>query len=174
MTHSPLEHLAAAIHHHYLGASERSQDTANAWAIDPAVQRAYEQLDDDAKAANRATANRITQHLATLGYVLTTSDADRDCADDRWQAQLTQAIETQIDPLAQDEHVGWCDNRRANGWTFAPTRDNAKKHHPSLIAWEDLSEAEKDKDRSVLRAIPRFLEIAGCRAVQADANSSSS
>ncbi len=44
--------------------------------------------------------------------------------------------------------MGWAQTRIAQGWRFGETRDDAKKLHPCLIPYEELSEAEKDFDRN--------------------------
>ncbi len=36
----------------------------------------------------------------------------------------------------------------AEGWRYGPRRDDAKKCHPSLVPYKDLSESEKDYDRN--------------------------
>ncbi len=35
----------------------------------------------------------------------------------------------------------------AEGWTYGPERNDAEKKHPSLVAYGDLSDAEKEYDR---------------------------
>ena len=42
----------------------------------------------------------------------------------------------------------WAKERIAQGWTYGAKRDDALKHHPCLIAYEDLPEEEKVYDRN--------------------------
>jgi hypothetical protein len=35
----------------------------------------------------------------------------------------------------------------ADGWRYGARRDDAKKEHPSLVPYEELSEKEKEYDR---------------------------
>lgn len=48
----------------------------------------------------------------------------------------------------------------AQGWRFGPERDDSRKQHPSLVAYEDLPESEKIYDRNTaietLKAITAF------------------
>lgn len=48
-----------------------------------------------------------------------------------------------------------------SGWRYGPQRDDAAKVHPSIISYEDLSEVEKEKDRSAVRNYPAMVRRAG-------------
>jgi hypothetical protein len=164
-----LEALAAAIHHNFLDqarkskiAAEAAANPVKAWEVDPAIMRSYEGLDSDSKASNRAAARRIPEHLALIGYVLE-QQQQGDTSD--WQAPLKASIEQHLERLARAEHLDWCAERRANGWTYAKERNNTLKHHPLLLDWSALSPTNQDKDRSSVRAIPELLEVARFRAV---------
>jgi len=164
-----IEDLAAAIHTDFLAnveASRRRAEAENdpklAWPIDPSIDKPYPELRDDLKAANRAAARRIPDHLALIGYVV---EPQQQGDDDSWQGPLGEAIETHGERLALSEHLGWCAERIANGWTYAPVRDNAAKHHPLLVPWAQLSRADQDKDRASIRTIPKWLNIARFKAV---------
>lgn len=50
--------------------------------------------------------------------------------------------------IAKNTHEVWSANRIADGWTWGPVRDDAKKQHPCLVPYEDLPETEKEYDRS--------------------------
>lgn len=167
--HPDLEALAAAVHNKFLKEADKSNKPAPMaakpaapWTIDPAIMRSYDALSPDAKASNRAAARRIPDHLALLGYVV---EPQREGETEDWQTPLAAAIEKHVDRLAQAEHLGWCAERRANGWVFASERNNTLKHHPLLADWADLSPADRDKDRSSARAIPDLLTVAGFKAV---------
>jgi hypothetical protein len=164
-----LEDLAAAVHFGFLDAAEKSRLAAEvernpglAWEIDPSIKTAYLDLSDDMKAANRAAARRIPDHLALIGHVV---EPLQPGDDDSWKAPLGDAIGAQIERLALAEHLGWCAERIASGWTYAEVRDNAAKHHPSLVPWARLARADQDKDRASVRAIPGVLDIARFKAV---------
>jgi len=51
--------------------------------------------------------------------------------------------------LAERTHENWMAARLAQGWRHGPTRDDAKKEHPSLVPYAQLSKDEKDVDRIV-------------------------
>jgi len=165
----PIEDLAAAIHSSFLDAAAKSRleaaaknDPRLAWMIDPSIDKPYVDLADEMKAANRTAARRVLDHLAHIGYGVEPRQPDDD---ESWKGPLSEAIATDVERLAQAEHLGWCAERFADGWTYAPKRDNAAKHHPLLVPWATLSRADQDKDRAIVRAIPGLLEIAGFKAV---------
>lgn len=43
-------------------------------------------------------------------------------------------------------HQLWYEDRVANGWTFGPVKDPARKISPNLIPYAELPEAQKRKD----------------------------
>jgi ryanodine receptor 2 len=50
--------------------------------------------------------------------------------------------------LAEHAHDVWAGERLAQGWTYGPRRDDAAKEHPCLVAYDQLSESEKQFDRN--------------------------
>lgn len=166
-----IEALAAAVHQSFLSGAEKAalqakitQQPDVAWRVHPAVMMEYEQLGADLKASNRAAARRIPEHLALIGFVVSRQERH---ADRSWVKPLEEAIEKHIERLAQAEHLGWCAERRASGWTYAEVRDNHRKHHPLLVDWSELKPQEREKDRNSARAIPGLLQVAGFKAVPA-------
>src|SRR5688500_13493368 len=49
--------------------------------------------------------------------------------------------------LAENAHDLWAKERKAQGWTWGPERNDAEKRHPSLIPYSELPENEKKFDR---------------------------
>ncbi len=62
--------------------------------------------------------------------------------------ELPETLKPLRELLAKNTHEVWAQTRIAQGWRFGETRDDAKKLHPCLIPYEELSEAEKDFDRN--------------------------
>ena len=54
------------------------------------------------------------------------------------------------------QHRQWMKQRKAQGWEYGAVRDDAKKHHPMLVPFEELPEIEQKKDQLV-GAIVRAL-----------------
>lgn len=49
--------------------------------------------------------------------------------------------------VAKNTHDVWAECRISEGWIWGPVRDDAKKQHPCLVPYEELSEQEKEYDR---------------------------
>jgi len=58
-------------------------------------------------------------------------------------AELTPLIEQ----MARNVHEVWAKSRLDQGWTYGEERNDALKHHPCLVPYEDLPEVEKAYDR---------------------------
>ena len=67
-----------------------------------------------------------------------------DTSDIRLPKELTPLIEA----MAKNVHEIWAQERISQGWTYGEKRDDAMKHHPCLVAYEDLPEEEKVYDRN--------------------------
>ncbi len=61
--------------------------------------------------------------------------------------ELSSALKTLLEQLAENTHEVWAAQRIQDGWTFGPMRDDVRKHHPCLVPYEELPEAEKEYDR---------------------------
>jgi RyR domain-containing protein len=165
-----IDQLAAAVHESFRDGAEASavaadmaKDPGMTWKIDEAVMQDYQELPADLKTSNRAAALRVPGLLVLINFVV----KRRQPGDDNsWIAPLEDAIEKHVDRLARAEHLGWCAERRASGWSYATERDNDRKHHPLLVDWSKLSESEREKDRHSARSISAWLKVAGFKAVQ--------
>jgi ryanodine receptor 2 len=66
-----------------------------------------------------------------------------DTSDVRLPAELDELVEK----IAKNVHEVWARNRMEQGWTYGEERNDALKHHPCLVPYEELPEIEKDYDR---------------------------
>jgi class 3 adenylate cyclase len=146
-----IEELAMTAHQSYCDEARARGETA---ATNPAI-RPWAELPDDLRDANRAQVADIPNKLRLLGYELAPSWGLR--------ASEIKMTDAQIEELSIREHDRWMNDRIRHGWTFAPVRDNGRKHHPLLVPWEDLSEPEKEKDRDAVRNMRRLIDKAGFR-----------
>lgn len=62
--------------------------------------------------------------------------------------QLPEELSPLLEAMAKNVHEIWAKERIAQGWTYGEERDDAQKHHPCLIAYENLPEEEKVYDRN--------------------------
>jgi RyR domain len=82
---------------------------------------------------------------------------------DTSKIQLSPEILELAELLAKNTHDTWARQRLADGWTYGPRRDDAAKHHPGLVPYEQLSESEKDYDRRVTQETLKAIVLLGFR-----------
>jgi len=113
---------------------------------------AWSELPGHKKKANQRAAAHIDVKLRICGCVA--------------YAQEASAAEVQYPPddhalqlLAQLEHRRWMADKHLAGYSYGPKRDEDQMLHPDLIPWEQLTEADKEKDRDNIRRIPALLKL---------------
>jgi hypothetical protein len=74
--------------------------------------------------------------------------------------------------LAEAEHIGWMQQRLANGWRHGKERDDEKLIHPLLKPYGELDAKQKEKDRDQIRHIPDMVLLAGYRFAWLDVKQS--
>ena len=67
----------------------------------------------------------------------------------------------QVESLAKREHDRWKADLLADGWVLGAVKDPNSRRHSKLVSWEQLTEDDREKDRSAVRAIPTVLARAG-------------
>ena len=60
---------------------------------------------------------------------------------------LSDELNSLVEAMAKNVHDVWAESRISQGWTYGPERNDALKHHPCLVPYEDLPEVEKAYDR---------------------------
>ncbi len=141
------DELARVIHDHY-------RDTTEAQGRDPSLEPAgqpWPTLASSYRDANRHQADHLWAKLAMT-----------DCqAVPESQVESFAFAPIEVERLAVIEHRRWAADRWLDGWSYAPTRDNARKHHPQLIPYQQLSGPMKDLDRFAVRLVPTLLARSG-------------
>lgn len=144
--------LARAMHRRYL----RDQRALGQRAEDNPSLVDWDELPDTLRDANRASASDIERKLALVGCRMVPS----------LEAVPFAFEPDEVERLAVAEHERWAAERAADGWRPGPKRDNVRKVHPDLRPWHELGEAERQKDRNVVLALPELLADAGYRIVR--------
>ncbi len=111
----------------------------------------FDKLPEEIKHSNLDNAFHIPTKLLSIGFKI------RPVGKGYKSAALHLTVE-EIETMAKVEHIRWCWDKILHGWFFGPAKDNTRKTHPSIIPYEDLSEAEKEKDRELVRMIPSLLK----------------
>ena len=141
------DELARSIHEHYCDTiAAQGRDLA----LEPAGQP-WERLATSYRQANRHQADHVWAKLAVTDC--------RAVAEDLVEAFALSPLE--VERLAMVEHDRWAADRYLDGWSHGPTRDNARKLHPQLIPYAELSEAMKDLDRFAVRGLPTLAARLG-------------
>ena len=60
---------------------------------------------------------------------------------------LSDQLNDLVEQMAKNVHEVWAKSRMEQGWIYGAERNDALKHHPCLVAYEDLPEVEKAYDR---------------------------
>ena len=138
----------------------------------------YAALPEDEKAQNRGNVRDISNKLARAGYVMIPARSNEPPFD---------FPGADLELLSSMEHERWMKAKIEAGWRWAPHTDKANQLHEDILAWHRLSEderaaltpeeqtaigpdalpeAEKEKDRVLVRGIPKILARAGYTVVK--------
>jgi hypothetical protein len=144
------EVLARAIHEDYVRRQKELSETPES---NPSLVP-WDELPEDLKESNRQQADHVGVKLKAIGCgVAPLTD---------WDAERFQFSAEEVELMAQMEHQRFVEERLAAGWTYAVgAKDMERKTSPTLVLWDDLPEAEREKDRNAVRGLPRFLARAG-------------
>ena len=147
------ESIARAIHARY-----RSELlAAGTPAGDPRV-APWDDLDPELQASNRAQAASIGEKLRMIGCDLLPQRT--------WRAGSFALTEAETMRLARAEHDRWRAERRAQGWTYGPERDDARKRNPLLVDWEELPDSAREQNVRIVAANRVDVEEAGYEIIR--------
>ncbi|MFN2421570.1 MAG: NAD-binding protein [Gemmatimonadota bacterium] len=141
-----IEILARANHEHYRAHRERSAAGRPA----DASLRPWAELPESLKESNRQFVDHLTEKLRTIGYRIVPLED--------WFAEPIPLAPDEIELLARFEHERFIRERSRDGWRQGPKKDIARKLHPDLVPWEELSEEIREYDRNLVRKIPDLLQ----------------
>ena len=109
---------------------------------------AWENLPENIRNANRAVADHFDIKMRAVGCKVVLEGVGAE----------VQLSSNEIEILAIMEHQRWWADRSINGWTFAEVRDDINRLHPNMVPYEELSNADKQKDRD---SVLQMIEILG-------------
>ena len=146
---SVTEQLARAIHADYLAKMNASGQYGHPYAVE------WDDLSEELRESNRAQALNISEKLSMAGFAYDAGDTPFPSVEE-FDEKTTLL-------LARSEHIRWMQEKLANGWTYAPVRDNELKQHPCLVSYEELPVDEQQKDIDVVQNIIPLLKSVGLR-----------
>lgn len=77
------------------------------------------------------------------------------------QITLPTALAARLEELSQNTHEIWAQGRIDDGWQYGAQRDDARKLHPGLVPYAQLSEQEKAYDRRTTENAIKALLLLG-------------
>jgi hypothetical protein len=146
------EALARALHEEYFRLRGRyrtsdRKDVSN-WS--------WESLPESVREANRRQADHIAELFERIGCGLNILWD--------WTEAVFKFSGSEVEILSRMKHDLWCSEKIDQGWKYAPGRqDIDAKLHPALLSWNDLPETQKEKNRIVIRQLPKFLARVGLK-----------
>jgi len=139
------ETLARAFHEDYV----RNESAKGLTPLENPSMVPWEELPEHLRDSNREAAANIRTKLDAISCDITVTGG--------WDVHPFEFSPEELELMARMEHERWAEEKLREGWRYGPTRDDARKAHPSLVPWSELSEEEKDKDRNPVRGLPEFL-----------------
>ena len=67
---------------------------------------------------------------------------------DTSNVQLSEELMQLTEEMARNVHDVWAAGRIAEGWTWGPERNDARKENPCLVPYEKLPDSEREYDRN--------------------------
>jgi len=114
--------------------------------------RPYTELPEEEKEQNRNNVRDIPNKLENIGYTLLPT---------RSNEAPSEFSDNEVERLARMEHERWMQQKIDTGWEYAATTDKTKKLHQSLVPWDELPPDEQEKDRILVKNIPKIIAKAG-------------
>ena len=75
--------------------------------------------------------------------------------------QLSDELNSLVEAMAKNVHDVWAQSRMKQGWTYGLERNDQLKHHPCLVAYEDLPDVEKAYDRDTAVGTLKLIQKLG-------------
>jgi len=117
----------------------------------------YSDLPENEKEQNRGNARDIQNKLASVGYAIIPR---------RGNENPNELPDDEVEKLAKMEHERWMQQKLNEGWRHAESTDKKRKLHKDLVPWDELPEAEREKDSALVRGIPKIIAKAGYTMVK--------
>ena len=177
-----LEKLAEAAHYVFI-TELRDNGYKPGPTTDPRLKthnalKPYADLPEDEKEQNRGNVRDISSKLERAGFVMIPARSNEPPFD---------FPGADLESLAAMEHERWMKAKIDAGWRWAAETDKASQLHKDLVPWrkltreeraqlssdesaaigpDELPDSEKEKDRVLVRSIPKILAQAGYTVVK--------
>jgi hypothetical protein len=112
------------------------------------------ELAEDFRWSSRHAGDHLFVKLRELGFSLQAGNGGISAGA---LEELQLAIEAKMDSLKRVEHRRFCLERLLDGWLYFDQTRKPAGINNTLIAFDKLSDQDKDKDEAIIRAIPVIL-----------------
>lgn len=85
---------------------------------------------------------------------------------DTKDVELPDELIPLAEEIAKNVHEVWSKGRMDNGWKYGEERNDAKKLHPCLVPYEELTETEKEYDRNTSQETLKLIMKLGFKIVR--------
>jgi len=75
--------------------------------------------------------------------------------------ELTEDLNELREAIAENAHEIWAANRKAEGWSYGPERNDQLKQTPDMVPYSQLTEGEKEYDREMAMKTIKLLKKLG-------------
>ena len=79
---------------------------------------------------------------------------------------LPEELSELAEMIAKNVHEVWSEGRMKEGWMYGEKRDDARKHHPCRVPYEELTETEKEYDRNTSQETLKLIMKLGFKIVK--------
>ncbi|MBR5813921.1 MAG: Ryanodine receptor Ryr [Bacteroidaceae bacterium] len=77
--------------------------------------------------------------------------------------QLPEELNVLVEHMAKNVHEVWAEGRMKEGWSYGPERSDSLKQNPCLVPYEELTDEEKEYDRSTALETLKLIMKLGFR-----------
>lgn len=148
-----IDRQARAIHEDFIESEQKEHGSKFPSQVSHAL---WPELPAGFQDDNRGVADHLDTKLMMIGC--RTTDGLAPAAHD--------LLIEEIEFLAAVEHARWVAGKSLDGWKYGVERDDTRRLHPSMVEYDALSDAEKQKDRNNIIIMPRQLALVKKRIVQ--------
>lgn len=80
--------------------------------------------------------------------------------------ELDKSLMELVEVMAKNVHDVWAETRIKDGWSYGPTRNDERKEHPCLVAYEELPESEREYDRNTAIGTLKLIHKLGFKVTK--------
>ena len=110
----------------------------------------WHELSLDVKDSNVAALLRLPEILELAGLTLAEGTGT--------PSAVTAVLAGNLEVMAEAEHGGWEEQKRIDGWTYSPHRNDAILRHNLLVPFDRLSDQDKHFDRNTIDHYPEYAD----------------